>query len=155
MKRPVVLGVLLTLGAVGTVAFADGEVATVRESKFELFVHDPARSVAFYAQLGFRLAHAKDDGYSTLESGSTVIAVAPLPWWLPLHWLGFLRSPPLGTEIVLYASDVEKLRAALEEAGYAPTPIVLQSWGNRDFRITDPDGYYVRVSEGTAVPPDR
>ncbi|MBW2293750.1 MAG: hypothetical protein JRG94_15770, partial [Deltaproteobacteria bacterium] len=43
-------------------------------------------------------------------------------------------------------------RAALLEAGYAPGEIVLQAWGDRDFRITDPDGYYIRVSEGVAVP---
>jgi hypothetical protein len=30
--------------------------------------------------------------------------------------------------------------------------VVLQAWGDRDFRLTDPDGYYVRMSEGQAVP---
>ena len=57
----------------------------VRESKFELFVHDAAESTAFYAILGFGVAHAKHGGYTTLRSNSTVIALSPLPWWLPIH----------------------------------------------------------------------
>ena len=71
---------------------------------------------------------------------------------MPLRWLGFLRYPPLGTEIVFYTDRLESLRAALEAAGYEPGPIELRSWGDRDFRITDYDGYYVRVSEGRPAP---
>jgi hypothetical protein len=29
---------------------------------------------------------------------------------------------------------------------------VLQPWGLRDFRVDDHDGYYVRVTEGLALP---
>ena len=123
----------------------------IGESKFELFVSDPAKSATFYAVLGFAVAHAKSDGYTTLRSGSTVIALSPVPWWLPVHWIGFLRYPPIGTEIVLYTDHLEQARAALEQAGYSPGRIVLRPWGDRDFRITDPDGYYIRVSEGEAV----
>ena len=72
--------------------------------------------------------------------------------WLPVSWLGFLRYPPLGTELVLYVEDLEATRRVLEEAGHDPGEIALQSWGDRDFRLTDPDGYYVRVSEGGAEP---
>ena len=121
-------------------------------SKFELFVSDPSASAAFYSVLGLEVVHAKPDGYTTLASGSTVVALSPLPWWLPVRWLGFLRSPPFGTEIVLYTGDLERARADLEAGGYAPGPIALQPWGDRDFRVADPDGYYVRVSEGSAVP---
>ncbi|MBW2243501.1 MAG: hypothetical protein JRH01_16080 [Deltaproteobacteria bacterium] len=148
---------LVTLMA-GSVAMA-GEAShagdasrVVVESKIELFVSDSSASVAFYEVLGIALAHEKSSGYITLRSESTVIALSPLPWWLPLHWLGFLRYPPLGTEIVLYTAQLEHTRAALVRAGYSPGEIAVQAWGDRDFRITDPDGYYVRVSEGVAVP---
>ena len=124
----------------------------VFESKTELFVSDTAESIAFYEVLGITLVHSKPTGYTTLRSGSMVIALSPLPWWLPIHWLGFLRYPPLGTEIVLYTRQLERTRAALEQAGYSPGEIAVQAWGDRDFRITDPDGYYIRVSEGAAVP---
>lgn len=140
---------LLVLMAGLAVATSGAEII---DSKFELFVSDPAESVAFYALLGFDVVHEQPSGYTTLRSGSTVVALSPLPWWLPVHWFGFLRYPPLGTEIVLYVSDLEESRGALERAGHAPGAIDLQAWGDRDFRTTDPDGYYVRVSEGSAVP---
>ncbi len=130
-------------------AAANGQVI---DSKFELFVTDASESVRFYETLGFSLAHAKPDGYSTLRSGNTVVALSPVPGWLPLRLVGFLRRPPIGTEIVLYTDHLEQLRETMVAAGYAPGPIALQSWGDRDFRLTDPDGYYVRMSEGRAVP---
>lgn len=122
------------------------------DAKFELFVSQPEEALRFYRDLGFQVAQRKSDGYTTLRSGSTVIALSPIPWWLPLRWLGFLRHPPLGTEIVLYTGQLEALRGGLEAAGWEPGPIRLQPWGDRDFRVTDPEGYYVRVSEGRALP---
>jgi lactoylglutathione lyase len=124
----------------------------ILESKFELFVTDADKSAEFYTILGIAVADRKSSGYITLRSGPVVIALSPTPWWLPVGWLGFLRYPPIGTEIVLYTAQLERARTALSKAGYSPGEIVLQDWGDRDFRITDPDGYYVRVSEGNAVP---
>lgn len=122
------------------------------ESKFELFVHDSELSVRFYRGLGFEVAHRTDHGYVTLRSDPIVVALSPVPGWLPLHWLGFLRLPPLGTEIVFYSGELAALRAALVAAGYDPSEIVRQPWGDRDFRVRDPDGYYLRISEGGAIP---
>lgn len=134
------------------VAYATTANGQVIESKFELFVTNVSESVRFYESLGFSMAHAKPDGYSTLRSGSTVVALSPVPWWLPLRLVGFLRYPPIGTEIVLYTDRLDQLREETIAAGYAPGPVTLQQWGDRDFRLTDPDGYYVRMSEGRAVP---
>jgi len=151
------LRILLTtlLGLVLLAPFAGTTSATVREAKFELFVTDVEEGIRFYTTLGFVVAHRKPDGYTTLDNAGTVVALSPLPSWLPLRWLGFLRHPPLGTEIVFYTDELEALRSALEAAGYGPGAITLQSWGDRDFRITDPEGYYIRVSEGRAVPVSR
>ena len=153
---------LLVLGVMGPVAVAaitsaattttERSLPAITESKFELFVSDPIESAAFYEVLGFVVLHAKSYGYTTLRAGSTVIALSPVPWWLPVHWLGFLRYPPIGTEIVLYTDGLEETRTAFDRAGYAPGEISVQPWGDRDFRITDPNGYYIRVSEGVAVP---
>ena len=52
---------------------------------------------------------------------------------------------------VLYTDRLEALREALVAAGHAPGEISLRSWGDRDFRVRDPEGYYVRVTEGVAV----
>lgn len=149
-NRSVRLGSLvIAILAVGSLLHAS---PTIVESKFELFVTDVDESARFYETLGFVVAHRKADGYTTLRSGATVVALAPVPSWLPLRWFALLRRPPLGTEIVLYSDQLEKTRSALEFAGYAPSEIALQSWGDRDFRVTDYEGYYIRVSEGRAIP---
>jgi lactoylglutathione lyase len=142
-------GLLLASVWLGASAAARAQVV---EAKFELFVTDAADSIRFYEALGFSVAHAKPDGYATLRSGATVVSLSPVDWWLPLRWVGVLRRPPLGTEIVFYTDRLESLHEELVSAGYAPGPIRLQPWGHRDFRLTDPDGYYVRLSEGRAVP---
>lgn len=139
----------IALLACGSVVHA---APLIIDSKFELFVTDVEESLRFYTTLGFTVAHRKEDGYTTLQSGTTVVALCPVPSWLPLRWVPFLRHPPLGTEIVLYSDRLEEVRSALESAGYEPGEIHRQAWGDRDFRITDYEGYYVRVSEGHAIP---
>jgi lactoylglutathione lyase len=148
-SRPAIVvgcALALLLGASGLAR------AQVVESKFEIFVTDASESTRFYQMLGFSVAHAKIDGYTTLRSGSTIVALSPVPWWLPLRLASFLRRPPIGTEIVFYVSALEQLREQLVKSGYAPGAIALQPWGDRDFRLTDPDGYYIRLTEGRAVP---
>ena len=151
----IVVIVMLVAGPVARGVGATDQPGSVAEpilSKFELFVTDVESSRAFYAALGFEVAHEQPTGYTTLRKGETVVALSPVPGWLPLRWLWFLRLPPIGAEIVLYTDRLEALRAALEAAGHEPGRIERQSWGDRDFRLTDVDGYYVRVSEGSAIP---
>lgn len=146
------LALMLGGPAVGGAEIGTEIGADILDSKFELFVTDAAESIRFYEVVGFSVVHAKPDGYSTIRSGRTVMALSPVPWWLPLRVVGVLRHPPIGTEIVLYTGRLDDLRERLVAAGHSPSPVVLQPWGDRDFRITDPDGYYVRLSEGAAVP---
>jgi catechol 2,3-dioxygenase-like lactoylglutathione lyase family enzyme len=150
----VVLAGIVVLVASAALAEDSDSRPVIRESKFELFVGDAAASVVFYRALGFEVVHEKSHGYTTLASGGTVVALSPVPSWarFPLWVVSWLRYPPLGTELVLYVDDLGAARSALVETGYEPGDIVLQAWGDRDFRITDPDGYYIRVTLGHAIP---
>lgn len=144
---------VLVCGPAGSVA-AQQAAPTVRASKFELFVGDARASVAFYEALGFEVVHENSDGYTTLASGETIVALSPIRSWLrfPVWLLSRFRSPPFGTELVFYTDDLGVAREALLGAGYAPGDVQLQSWGDHDFRLTDPDGYYVRVTLGQPIP---
>ena len=125
------------------------------ESKFELATTDPSRDTAFYSELGFRVVAKTSYGYVTLKSGPVVIALSPVARISPhdAASLSKLRRPPIGVEIVLYTTEnLEAEHARLKSLGLKPTDIRLQPWGVRDFRITDPGGYYIRISEGHAVP---
>ncbi len=58
------------------------------------------------------------------------------------------RRPPSGVELVFEVDDLEHEYAATEqEEGIVRSEIVRQPWGLRDFRLTDPDGYYIRLTE--------
>jgi hypothetical protein len=127
------------------------------DSKFELFVNDPDPSARFYELLGFEVVERKPRGYTTLRSGPVEIALSPVRTVIPLRWLGFLRNPPFGTEIVLYVEPeaLEDMQRKLIHTGRRTTLIRRQPWGLRDFRTRDPEGYYVRVSEiAPFVPPE-
>jgi hypothetical protein len=54
----------------------------------------------------------------------------------------------LGTEIVLEVDDVEGFFKKVKASDYKGTisPLRQQSWGLADFRIVDPDGYYLRIT---------
>jgi hypothetical protein len=125
------------------------------ESKFELATADPSRDAAFYSKIGFRVVAKTSYGYLTLKSGPVVIALSPVTnSSLPdIASLSKVRRPPIGVEIVLYtAENLEEAHTRLKRLGLNPTDIRLQPWGVRDFRITDPGGYYIRISEGHAIP---
>ena len=124
-------------------------------SKFELATTDPSRDTAFYSELGFRVVAKTSYGYVTLKSGPVVIALSPVAKINSRDTasLSKLRRPPIGVEIVLYTTEnLEEKHARLKSLGLKPTDIRLQPWGVRDFRITDPGGYYIRISEGHAIP---
>ena len=57
------------------------------------------------------------------------------------------RRPPVGVELVLEVDDVD---AELERVRMSGWPIDEQlqerPWGLRDFRLIDPSGYYLRLT---------
>jgi uncharacterized glyoxalase superfamily protein PhnB len=73
-------------------------------------------------------------------------AASDLPAVHPLKPRAGERSG-LGVEIVIEVGDVDAAHAAVQASGQ---PILLplkeRPWGLRDFRIADPDGYYLRIT---------
>jgi hypothetical protein len=52
----------------------------------------------------------------------------------------------LGVEIVLKVADIENAYRIAKESDWPVSDLALQPWGLRDFRLVDPDGYYLRVT---------
>lgn len=121
--------------------------------RIELFVADLDASIRFYeVALGFGLDRREDD-YASLRRGQAVLglgAVSKLP--LDGPGPGFTQSrvadeQGAGVEIVLEVEDLEDAYARFARAGErVAEPIRTQPWGLRDFRIVDPDGYYLRIT---------
>jgi catechol 2,3-dioxygenase-like lactoylglutathione lyase family enzyme len=126
---------------------ADPAGATLR---LELFVDDLAASIAFYVDaLGFHEEH-RGDGYASLRNGAVVLGLG-LARRLPAdHHFGqeaLARPRGAGVEIVLEVADVDAAYRAAEASAYAVEGAPRdRPWGLRDFRIVDPDGYYLRVT---------
>ena len=117
--------------------------------RIELFVEDIERSAAFYRDvLGFTREY-ESDGYVAMRRGSAVFGIGLARNLPPGHHLRRRDGDRngVGVEIVLEVDDVEAALAAVERAGYPVlTPLAARPWGSRDFRLLDPDGYYLRIT---------
>jgi lactoylglutathione lyase len=130
--------------------------------RIELFVDNLDASIAFYTELlGFRVER-RADGYASLRRGGVVLGLG-LAAGLSDHdpsgpgpqWAGRHGAKGVGVEIVLELADAGEL-AGLHERCRARRPdlepLRLRPWGLRDFRLFDPDGYYVRVTHAFPSP---
>jgi catechol 2,3-dioxygenase-like lactoylglutathione lyase family enzyme len=120
--------------------------------RMELFVDDLDTSVTFWTGvLGFWIDR-RDDGYASLRRGSVVLGLGPVAK-LPStgDGPGFTQSrlaagKGAGVEIVLEVDDLDAVYESCAAAGVVAEGLTDRPWGLRDFRFTDPDGYYVRVT---------
>ena len=125
--------------------------------RVELFVADVAASADFYRRvLGFEVER-QDAGYASVRNGQVLLglgAIANLP---PEAAAGpsqerVRRGRGAGVEIVLEVDDLDAAHAAVLAAGHPlSAPLTERPWGLTDFRLTDPDGYYIRVTDRTAA----
>ena len=120
--------------------------------RLELFVQDMERSVNFYCRvLGFEILRSSSD-YASLQNGSVILGLGPISKLAEQEGY-FTRTRlstqerGLGVEIVFEVKDVRGMYERVQTAGYAIfEPLQQQSWGLEDFRIVDPDGYYLRIT---------
>ncbi|GAB7193540.1 hypothetical protein NUM3379_42500 [Kineococcus sp. NUM-3379] len=116
--------------------------------RFEIFPADLERTVRFYTDvLGFDLV--QDDRpaggrYVALVRDEVRIGAAEHSrTGGELH-----RLPPAGVELVLEVDDLAGERdRVLAAGGVLAADLALQPWGLRDVRLTDPDGYLLRLTD--------
>jgi lactoylglutathione lyase len=120
--------------------------------RLEFFVSDLPRSVDFYRSvLGFEIErHQKD--YASVRDGGVVLGLVPVtnlpesdgPGLTQAQLAGYRGA---GVEIVLEVDDLSATAARVTAAGYPMSePQQRRPWGLTDFRLFDPDGYYLRVT---------
>ncbi|WP_328472050.1 VOC family protein [Actinoplanes sp. NBC_00393] len=118
--------------------------------RMELFVDDMDTTIAFYADLlGFQLVRQSAD-YAVIRRGHVVLGLGPVA---KLNWPNPDVLKGAGVEIVLELDDVADVSALHEHCAARTSgvePLRLQPWGLHDFRLRDPDGYYLRVTHGDA-----
>ena len=115
--------------------------------RIELFPADLTETKRFYCSaLGFVIT--RDDRnapspYLALARGDVQVGAAQrLEPQEPIY-----RRPPSGVELVLEVDDLAAERRRVSESGWPIDEEVSErAWGLKDFRISDPDGYYWRVT---------
>jgi predicted enzyme related to lactoylglutathione lyase len=129
--------------------------ADVMRLRMELFVEDLDRAIAFYRDvLGFTLLRW-EEGYASLRRGDVTLGLGPIAKLPDVG--GYFTRPRLranrgmGVEIVLEVADVLAEESQVRAAGWPILePLRERPWGLTDFRLADPDGYYLRI---TSLPP--
>ena len=119
--------------------------------RLELFVADMDRAIGFYRDvLGFALLRREPD-YCSLRHGEVVLGLGPIAK-LPAAG-GYFTRPRLtqerglGVEIVLEVDDVRAAYDGVRDSGCPILgPLRDRPWGLTDFRLADPDGYYLRIT---------
>lgn len=112
--------------------------------RIEFFPSDVERAVAFYEVLGFEVTGRSvgPPAYASLQLGAVRIGLCQAAWVDPAA-----RALPAGTEIVIEVDDVRARHDELVGRGVVPTEgLVEREWGLSDFRVADPDGYYLRFT---------
>jgi lactoylglutathione lyase len=119
-------------------------------TKVELFVSDLARSRAFYEALGFRVVREFGDwqmlalGDNALDLQGDAHALAG-----PHYFTPEIGRFPRGTgvEISIEVEDVDALYELAQRLGVDIVRAIQdRPWKARDFRIADPDGYFIRFT---------
>jgi dihydroneopterin aldolase len=119
----------------------------------ELHVPDFAPVRSFYGRLGFTVVRDEPgpDGYIVLRHEQNAIAFWPGSDAVRSH--PFFSLHPAGTaaghgvEIVVTTSELDALYERATDLEAVVEPMRMRRWGARDFRIADPFGYYLRITE--------
>jgi lactoylglutathione lyase len=115
--------------------------------RFEIFPADLDETVDFYSRvLGFSLTadrRADANAYVALRRGQVRVGAARRP----AAGAREVRRPPSGVELVLEVDDIVGERDRVVAEGW-PLEEDLQDrpWGLTDFRLLDPSGYYLRIT---------
>ena len=114
----------------------------------EIFPEDLDAIVDFYSRvLSFSVTkdqRGDQNAYVALRRGAVHVGASQRP----LPAAPAERRPPIGVELVLEVDDIMAERDRIVAAGW-PLEEDLQrrAWGLTDFRILDPAGYYLRITD--------
>lgn len=121
------------------------------DARFELFVDDIDRSVAFYRDIMRFKEMTSYGNYHPMHRGAIKIGIGAGEKLSNHHYfrpevVNNIRKG-IGVEFVLEVDDIEEEYKFIQSKQY---PIAenlnKQEWGLTDFRIVDPDGYYLRIT---------
>jgi predicted enzyme related to lactoylglutathione lyase len=129
--------------------------STERDITVELHVPDFDAAVEFYANLGFTLVlrQSGELGYMVMRRSRSVIGFYGGTNKVYEHefFKRFDAKTPrgYGVEIVIQVENIDEVFRAIKMLGgeVIVEELVERPWGQRDFRVVDPFGFYLRITE--------
>ena len=117
--------------------------------RLELFVADLQKSIQFYEEVLCFKFFRKTEKSAMMKLNDFALLLTPD---YILHEHHFLKKDGLtpkgkGVEIIVAVQNVEKMYEHVVERKYLiESSLQKQTWGMKDFRLIDPDGYYLRIT---------
>jgi lactoylglutathione lyase len=118
--------------------------------RLELFVNDLPESIGFYHRvLRFEIGDGQADGYTPVTNGEVQLGLnlrSNLPDDHPVQSKENERLGQ-GIEIVFEVDDIDEIYEYISAQNWPlANKLQRQPWGLTDFRVLDPDGYYLRFT---------
>jgi len=116
----------------------------------EFFVSDLERSIRYYEDLGLHVRERRGEWVQMVRDDSLLVLhddahVAAGPHYFT-EQIG-RRPRGIGVEVVFEVLDIDAAYADAQAHGIQIVkPLQDRPWHARDFRIADPDGYFVRFT---------
>jgi catechol 2,3-dioxygenase-like lactoylglutathione lyase family enzyme len=116
----------------------------------EFHVADVEASLTFYEALGFRIVRRWEDWVHLARDGAELVLMGDAYLRSHDHYFTLYldRSPRgVGVEVTIEVGDVDAVYASAQAAGLRIVkPIQDRDWKARDFRLADPDGFFLRIT---------
>jgi lactoylglutathione lyase len=115
--------------------------------RLEIFVADLDDFVDFYTRvLGFTVGRdLRDVEHAYVAVVRDGIEIGASHAWEPVD--AAVRHVPAGVEIVIEVDDLAFEEQRVNASGWpVESPVRERPWGLTDFRVHDPDGYYIRLT---------
>lgn len=116
----------------------------------ELHVMDFTKAIEFYSRLGFKLLWRTED-YLVMRRKRSVLNFYGGSKKVYSHaYFGRFKKTTkcgYGVEIIIPVDRVERFYNSVRKFAKIVQPLQMKKWGRRDFRIVDPFGFYLRITE--------
>jgi uncharacterized glyoxalase superfamily protein PhnB len=129
--------------------------STKNHLQVELHVPDFDTVLEFYGRLGFKKVWHRNEknnaDYLVMERDSTILNF--WPGNEKVYEQSYFKQFPkdtkrgYGVELVITVDDVKVFHDKIKSFVNIVNPLVKRPWGLWDFRIEDPFGYYLRITE--------
>ncbi|WP_308639547.1 VOC family protein [Paenibacillus silvisoli] len=118
--------------------------------RMELFVESLSESANFYTEvLGFAV-EKESEKYTSVRNGHAIIGLGAMTQLVDNHYLKpktEMERKGACVEIVLEVDEIEEYYNKIVKSNYPiHSELTNRPWGATDFRIVDPDGYYIRIT---------